>query len=200
MISEQRFRLKKNGEPYWNCFCRHPELIENYDKAIADDTQTWQVHHRREEFYSQKELIERGEYYDVPSEELIFLTRAEHSKVDSMHKRHSEAMKGKKHSEEHKMKISEAHKGKKCSEEHKRKISESKKGKKCSEEHKRKMSESLKNRKDLSKKVLCVETGEIFESAHEAQRKTGINQGSISAVCNGKLKTTGGYHWKFLTT
>ena len=165
MISEKRFRLKKNGEPDYCCYCRHPELIENYDKAIADNTQTWEVHHRREEFYSYKELIERGEYYDVKPEDLIFLTHAEHSKIDSFCKRRSEAMKGNKYAE----------------------------GKKQSEEHKRKIREAAR-----SKKVLCVETGEVFESIREATRKTGISNSHISEVCLGKRKTTGGYHWQFV--
>jgi len=167
MISERRFRLKKNGEPYCDCYCRHPELIENYDLAIADETQIWEVHHRKEEIYPYKELIKRNEYFDVEPEELIFLTKAEHSKIDSCCKRCSEAQKGKSLSEEHKRKISEANKGKNL------------------------------NRKDLSKKVLCVETGEVFESAHEASRKTGVDFGNISKVCLGKLKTAGGYHWTF---
>lgn len=108
MICERRFRRKKNGDPYCNCFCRKPELIENYDLAIADTTQVWDCHHRKEEFYSQKELIERGEYFDRPPEELIFLTPTEHRKIDSFCKRNSEARKGKKRSEETKRKIIEA--------------------------------------------------------------------------------------------
>ena len=36
MISERMFRLKKNGEPNSECYCRHPELIENYDKAMEN--------------------------------------------------------------------------------------------------------------------------------------------------------------------
>lgn len=151
MINKRGFRIKKNGEPYFDCFCRNPELIENYDKAIADTTQTWEVHHRKEELYSQKELIERDEYFDVPPEDLIFLTVAEHSKIDSHCKRMSEAIKGK-----------------------------------------------LINRKDQSKKVLCVETGKVFESTWDAHRKTGINQGNISSACNGKLKTASGFHWRFV--
>lgn len=166
MISNRRFRIKKNGEPYFDCYCRKPELIENYDKAVADETQTWEVHHRKEDLYSYKELIERGEYYDVQPEDLIFLTKEEHSKIDSCCKRTSEALKGKKLSEETKRKMSEARKGK------------------------------FINREDTSKKVLCIETGEIFESAHEAQRKTRIYYGSITKACTGKLKTAGGYHWK----
>lgn len=138
MINEQMFQMKKNGEPVKNkCFCRNPELIENYELAIADETQTWDVHHRREKLYSMKELIERGEYFDVPPEELIFLTHKEHCKIDSFCKR-------------------------------------------CG-----------------AKKILCVETGEVFDSVRDAGRKTGINSSHISKVCNGKLKTTGGFHWTF---
>lgn len=147
MVSKDMFRLKKNGEPNYRCYCRHPELIENYDLAIADTTQVWEVHHRKEELYSQKELKERGEYFDVSPEDLIFLTPTEHRKIDSACKRNSEAQ---------------------------------------------------KNHKAHSKKVLCVETGEIFESTREAQRKTGIDHRNISKVCLGKQKTTGGYHWKYV--
>jgi hypothetical protein len=111
MINEARFRLKKNGEPNSMCFCRHPELIENYDKAIADKTQTWEVHHRMEKYFPQKTLIAIGWYYDCEPEELIFLTPTEHRKIDSFCKRVSEAMKGRKFSEETKRKMSEAKKG-----------------------------------------------------------------------------------------
>ena len=42
-------------------YCRDDiSLIENYDKAIADKTQVWDCHHRRETIYSVKELIEIG--------------------------------------------------------------------------------------------------------------------------------------------
>lgn len=46
-------------------------------------------------------------------------------------------------------------------------------------------------------------TGELlatFPSTHEADRITGINHSNISACCNGKIKSTGGYVWKYLTT
>ena len=164
MISKEMFKLKKNSEPYKDCYCRHPELIENYEKAISDATQTWEVHHRLECCFTQKFLKDMGLYYDVEPEALIFLTKVEHRKIDTACKRISEAKKGKKHSEEHKRKIGESH----------------------------------KNRKDLSKKVLCVETGEVFESTMEAQRKTGVARNSISVVCNGKLKTAGRLHWRFI--
>lgn len=49
-----------------------------------------------------------------------------------------------------------------------------------------------------SKKVLCIETGIIYESIREAERLTGVNHSNISAVCLAKNNTAGGYHWKHI--
>ena len=46
-------------------------------------------------------------------------------------------------------------------------------------------------------------TGELlatFPSLMEAVRVTGINQSNICSCCLGKLKSAGGYVWKYLTT
>lgn len=51
--------------------------------------------------------------------------------------------------------------------------------------------------KARSKKVKCVETGEVFESAYEVERKTGLTQSGVWACCKGKYKTCGGYHWEY---
>lgn len=48
------------------------------------------------------------------------------------------------------------------------------------------------------KKVKCIETNIIYESTSEAARKTGLSQQNISAVCNHKRQTTGGFHWQFI--
>jgi group I intron endonuclease len=59
-------------------------------------------------------------------------------------------------------------KGKKLSEEHKIKLSEKHKGKKLSEETRKKMSESRKSEKNHnSKKVINIETNEIYDSLSE---------------------------------
>lgn len=52
----------------------------------------------------------------------------------------------------------------------------------------------------LSKKVLCVETGNIYNSFHDAARITGIGIAGINMCCNGRYnrKTAGGYHWKYV--
>lgn len=106
----------------------------------------------------------------------------------------SEFRKGKKLSEEHKKQISEGMKGRMCSEDTKQKISNANRGKTHSEEHKKKISDVMK------KQVLCVETDIIYESISDASEKTGISLSGISAVCNGRRKTSGGYHWKFYNT
>lgn len=102
--------------------------IKNYDKAIADTTQTWHCHHMTETWWncSVKDLIENECYYNRKACELIFLTPEEHK---SLH------MKGKILSEETKRKLSEANKGKvsprkgvTLSEETRIKMSESHKG------------------------------------------------------------------------
>jgi len=55
-------------------------------------------------------------------------------------------------------------------------------------------------KKYLSKKVLCVETGVVYDSTMDVQRQTGISNQHISDVCLGKPhhKTAGGYHWKYV--
>ena len=65
-------------------YCKEdPSLIENYDKAINDNTQIWECHHRLETDLnlSMQELKDRNLYYDRPPSELIFLTKAEHSRI-----------------------------------------------------------------------------------------------------------------------
>ena len=47
-----------------------------------------------------------------------------------------------------------------------------------------------------SKAVLCVESGIVYQSQHEAARKTGISQQLISRCVLGKRHTAGGFHWE----
>lgn len=50
----------------------------------------------------------------------------------------------------------------------------------------------------LGKKIMCVETKEIFQSQKAAAQAYGLDQGNISRACRGLLQTCGGYHWKFV--
>ena len=49
-----------------------------------------------------------------------------------------------------------------------------------------------------TRKVMCIETKEVFNSLKEITEKTGINYKHISCCCKGKRQTTGGYHWKYI--
>lgn len=148
MISEQQFQLKKDGTCYKRSYCARPELIENYDKAMADMTHIWECHHRLETHTSDgerrlvdltsEELIALDMYYNRPPEELIFLsTKDHHSYSKGKYTGEKNSFYGKTHSEESKIKMSEAKKknpvrywdGKERSEETKKKMAAAKKGK-----------------------------------------------------------------------
>ena len=134
-------------------YCDDIESVENYEKAKADDFRGWDCHHRLETHtsdgerrivdISKAELISLDIYWHRPAKELIFLTKKEHRIL------HTNPMKGKKHSEETRKKMSEKrkgkpgpNKGKHFSEEWKKKIREANTGKVFSEEHKKKLSKA----------------------------------------------------------
>ena len=93
-------------------YCKDFEKIENYKKAIADESQIWECHHLIEfmpfsgKQVSIKYLMEQCLYYNQKPEAFIFLTKAEHRKL------HCKGKARKPFSEGWKRKMSEAHKGK----------------------------------------------------------------------------------------
>jgi len=89
--------------------------------------------------------------------------------------------KGKKHSEETKIKMSEAKKGKKRSEETKRKMSVGQSGRKHSEETKRKMSEIHKNYKHSEK------TKQKISISHRKENLTNENLQNYSNANKGRI-------------
>ena len=101
--------------------------------------------------------------------------------------------------------------GKKCSEEKKRKISLAQKGRKLTEEHKVKLRKPksithpcsketrekiIANKKD-KKAIICIETGIEYESIQECARQLNLYATNICKVLKGKIKTTGGFHFKY---
>ena len=62
--------------------CEDLRLIENYELAVNDNTQTWECHHRGEVLpcgrFSRDDLKKFGLYYNRPAAELIFLTSTAH--------------------------------------------------------------------------------------------------------------------------
>lgn len=105
---------------------------------------------------------------------------------------------GKHLSEETRRKISTAHQGMHHTEETKRKLSETNKGKPLPASALEKA--AIKNRSPenpLCKPVICLDSGEIYHSAAEAARQTGLERTKISACCRGERKSTKGTHWAF---
>ena len=130
---------------------------------------------------------------------------------------------GSHHTEETKMKMSESRHGvnaywfgKHRSSETIEKIIKAKQGKPMHEitrkallyavqhqtaETRQKISDSLiGNTRAAKHKVLCVETGIVYESISDASRKTKIDRSSISRACNNikKDNIAGNHHWKFI--
>ncbi len=48
------------------------------------------------------------------------------------------------------------------------------------------------------RRIMCCETGKIFESITEAATVSGLTIDAIQHCCKGKSKTSGGYHWKYV--
>jgi hypothetical protein len=110
-------------------YCRDDlSLIENYEKAISDESQVWDCHHRLEvqddKILSKDDLIGLNLYYNRPASELIFMTKKDHHslhssnlKEETLRKRSLKLkgkcnpMYGKNFTKEHKEKLSESHLG-----------------------------------------------------------------------------------------
>lgn len=103
---------------------------------------------------------------------------------------------GKHHSEETREKISNSLKGKFAGE------NGYWYGKKMSDEVKRKMSESRKGihaggKNPRARKIMCIETGEVFNCMKDAAISMNVDVSAISQVCRGVAKSAKGYHWRY---
>ena len=66
--------------------CKDYKNVENYTEAINDKANTWVLHHRREvqdgfKIWSKNELINVGQYYNVPASDVIFLPKDVHTRL-----------------------------------------------------------------------------------------------------------------------
>lgn len=114
---------------------------------------------------------------------------------------------GRKHTVEARKKMSIANKGKNVSEETREKlrknswIAKNKGNIKFTEEHKRKIGDAHRGEKSVwygtGKKVVCIETNIIYNSAKWAAKELDLDPSAITKTCRGKLKTTGGLHFKY---
>jgi len=79
------------------------------------------------------------------------------------------------------------------------------KGKNHTDETKKIISQKAKERMNApgyihynSKPVMCIETGQVFNSASDAHRFFGKKSGHITDVCAGAREKAFGYHWKWV--
>lgn len=50
---------------------------------------------------------------------------------------------------------------------------------------------------NTTKKIKCIETGIVYDSLGEAERRTNISRVCIARCCKRNQKTAGGYHWEY---
>lgn len=53
------------------------------------------------------------------------------------------------------------------------------------------------HRHSSCRKIVCLETKELFNAMKDAANKYHLSSGALSDCCKGKLNTTGGYHWMY---
>lgn len=114
---------------------------------------------------------------------------------------------GKPLSDETKAKLSSALKGRVITEESRKKRSETMKGVPKSDETRKRMSEAQKNRVRpvaRSKKAITIEQYDtngnllkVFASLKDASLEVGCQSSGISLCLKGRLKTSGGFVWKY---
>lgn len=128
------------------------------------------------------------------------LCRSDYERTQDLRERQSQKMLGRKHSEETKRKIGLGNKGKKRSQEECERISNMRKGVPHTEEYKRKLSTTNKIAcANLRKKVLCVETGIVYDSVLEAATALGFSRYLIPSGIHKGTNYAKGYHWKYVS-
>lgn len=143
----------------------------------------WDCHHRKEtdEGLSVAELIEQGLYWNRPASELIFLTRSEHMRLH--HKGKPAWNRGKQTPAETIAKLSVAAKGK------------------INPNYGKFGKDNPKYGKGKHIYQIHKSTGIIireWKCIAEAERVLGIYQSSIVACCKGRLKSAGGFIWRYV--
>lgn len=203
-------RRARNGRGYEECAAFYNAILKygwnNFKHEILESGLTYDEACEKECFYINK-------YHSLTTEWGYNLaTGGNTNKVMSEESKRkiSQTLTGRKripHTPETKLKISVANKGKKqpprC-DEHRKNLSEALKGRVFTPEHRAKISAAKSGLATSGKNnshhrsVLCVETGVVFDTIKEASEFKGGSSKNIIACCRGRLKTSGGYHWRYV--
>lgn len=191
-----------NGKKYVGQTCKKPEIRWNQGKNYSRSTHFYQAIQKYgwdsfDHIILQTNLTkEEADYWE--NYYIVFYQTCDrrygynltlggdgnigYSPSQEWRKNKSESMKGDKH----------PFYGTHRSQTTKEKISKANKGSKRTEESKEAM--SLHHQK----KIVCEETGDIYDSQELAAEAVGLKSSSgISKVCLGKRKTASGYHWRY---
>lgn len=103
-----------------------------------------------------------------------------------------EGCSGRVHSQAEKDKRANSHRGKKRSPQSLANMSQAQKNNSVS------LSALQEAREKQKKKILCVETGIVYDSLAEAGRLSGVLFQNISKACKGIRQHAGGYKWEFI--
>ena len=206
MYTVYQHRNLKNGKSYIGMTSREPKRRWNYGWGYKDNLRMWNdiqesdwntdwEHNIIGQFEDKQEALKYEAFM------IAMLGTVRNGYNTSAYASHSC-----KHLEESKRKMSDNHAdfsgekhpmfGKHHSEETKKKMSESHIGKHFSEESKKKISQSM----GVNGILQYSKTGEFiaeYPSTREAERHTGCNHGDICKCCKGRLKTCGGYIWRY---
>lgn len=199
-LSESKFCVLSNKKGYWEevgCEHHHDGHI-HVCLASGDIRRYTYVHILVAEMFvpnpEEKPIVHHidGNPTNNDPANLMFVTRSQHRSIHNEGEKNP--MYSKQHTEEARRKMSESHKGLLVGEKNPMY------GRHHSEETCRKMSESHKGKgfravEQWSKdgKTLIAR----YSSIDEASRVTGISKGNICSCCKDKLKSAGGYRWKY---
>ena len=196
--------------------------IENFEiKILAENIESEEKINEYEIFFIKRynTLANNGNGYNIASGGFLdFRLGKNEYELEQWKNNLSNSHIGKKLSDETKQKLSEISKGKKLSDETKQRMSESKKqeknpmygktgenhhfyGKHHTEETRKKISENKKGKNKNSKKIIQYDKQmniiKIWDYIRQASESLNIDESAISKCCRGKLKSTGGYIWKY---
>lgn len=188
---QHRWSVVYNRNNYWkNVARKHGVYCEIVANSLTES----------EAFILEKKLIEFHGRIDQKTGTLVNLTKGGDGVCGYIHtpeqcQRKSELGRGRTHTAETRAKMSKVQKGRIASEESKKKLSAYRTGRKLSPE----TIQAMRPHHDsLQVKVLCVETGIIYDSMVLAAQAVNGCGSCISKVCQMKRKKHKNFTWRYL--